>query len=412
MRNLKRHVSVDEALKRLFNSLGDAGLGYETVLLKEALGRVLADDIHSPMDMPPHHRAAMDGYAVKAEDTSKASSANPVMLKLVGEIAIGSLPKVDVRSGEAVSAATGSYMPAGANAVVMVENAKTEGEMVEVVAPVTPWKNVSRVGEDLSRGQMVLEAGPKLRPQDIGMLSGLGIVEVNVVRKPVVAVISTGDELVRSGEELKPGKTYDVNGLGVASMVADCGAIPLDLGIAIDREDKIREKLEEGVAKADGIIISAGSSVGKNDIVPEIVNHLGHPGVLVHGVAIRPGSPTGLAVVNGKAILILPGYPVAAIVAFHVFGRPLVAKLCKTKPDPQPKVRAKMKRGVTSERGIANFVRVRLQQEENNFVAEPIHGGSSVLSSLTSANGLLIIPEERERVEEGEEVEVTLLRPV
>lgn len=389
----------------------------ETVPLDEALHRVLASDITSNTNIPSADRSAMDGYAVTAEDTFGASETNPVELRITGRVRIGEIPNIKVGRGEAAAVATGSYLPRGeVDAVVMVEYTRVSGDRLQIVKPVVPGQNVAKRGEDVKKGQVVVKKGTRIRPQDIGIIAALGVAEVPVVTRPRVTIISTGDELIDPGERRKEGKIYDINRHIIKAAVLEAGGEPLDLGIVGDNAEDIRTRLKQALASADIVLISAGTSVGERDLVPGILATLGEPGMLVHGISLRPGYPTGLAVVNGKPVVSLPGYPVSNAFAFRVIVRPLLARFLGSDVDTEPTVRARLARRVAAPGGLRTFVRVRLVEtgdDESGLVAEPIMAsGAGVISSLTQADGLLIIPEDSEGVDEGEEIEVVLLRPL
>lgn len=360
----------------------------------------------------------MDGYAVTAEDTFGASETNPAELRITGRVRIGETPNIKVGRGEAAAVATGSYLPrGGVDAVVMVEYTRVSGNRLQVVKPVVPGQNVAKRGEDVKKGQIVVRRGTRIRPQDIGIIAALGVAEVPVVMRPRVAVISTGDELIDPGEEKTEGKIYDINRHIIKAALLEAGGEPFDLGIVRDDAEDIKERLKRALSSADVVLISAGTSVGERDLVPGILATLGEPGMLVHGISLRPGYPTGLAVVDGKPVVSLPGYPVSNAFAFRVIVRPLLARFLGTDVDVEPTVLAKMARRVAAPGGLRTFVRVRLVEagagEGVRLVAEPIMAsGAGVISSLTQADGLLIIPEDSEGVDEGEEVEVVLLRPL
>lgn len=393
-------------------------MSVETVPLDEALHRVLASDITSNTNIPSADRSAMDGYAVTAEDTFGASETNPAELRITGRVRIGEIPNIKVGRGEAAAVATGSYLPRGeVDAVVMVEYTRVSGDRLQIVKPVVPGQNVAKRGEDVKKGQVVVKKGTRIRPQDIGIIAALGVAEVPVVTRPRVTVISTGDELIDPGERRKEGKIYDINRHIIKAAVLEAGGEPLDLGIVGDNAEDIRARLKQALASADIVLISAGTSVGERDLVPGILATLGEPGMLVHGISLRPGYPTGLAVVDGKPVVSLPGYPVSNAFAFRVIVRPLLARFLGGDVDAEPTVRARLARRVAAPGGLRTFVRVRLVESGDSggagLVAEPIMAsGAGVISSLTQANGLLIIPEDSEGVDEGEEIEVVLLRPL
>jgi molybdenum cofactor synthesis domain-containing protein len=356
----------------------------------------------------------MDGYAVIAEDTYEASIFNPILLKIIGKNPIGEEPKVYLNHGEAVEVSTGSPLPKNANAVILLEwTKKVSEDLIEVYHSVHPWENVTRIGDDLRKGEVVLKKGVKLLPQDIGVLKVLGLEKIKVFKKPKVALISTGDELVESIKDLKPFKVIDVNKPILTGMIIESGGEPLDLGLAKDDFNEIKMKIKEGLEKADMIVLTGGTSVGEKDLVPEAINSLGFPGVISHGIAIRPGGATCLGVLNGKPVFGLSGYPVAAIIGFKLFVKPLIQIFLGSSQDLMVKLRVKAARRIPSPPGVKSFVRVIIKKFEKNYLAEPIStSGSGILSSIVKANGIIEIPEESEGIEEGEEVEAYLFRPI
>jgi len=276
-----------------------------------------------------------------------------------------------------------------------------------------PGENVIKVGEDVKKGSIALRHGIRVEPQDVGMLKAVGVETVLVAKKPIVGVLSTGEELVSTAREIGLGKTVDVNRPILFNLVIEHGGVPLDLGIVRDRMEDVTHRIMEGLEKCDIVLISAGTSVGKADIVPEAINSLGEPGMLVHGISMRPGLPTGLAVVEGKPVISLPGHPVAAIIGFNVFVLPLIHLVLGTGQDFRTLVRAKLTSRIPSSLGMRTFARVLVKRTAEGYVAELIRTtGSSILSSMTRSNGIVIIPEEKEGIEEDETVEVDLFRPV
>jgi molybdenum cofactor synthesis domain-containing protein len=294
----------------------------------------------------------------------------------------------------------------------MIENTKRlDTGHVEVYSAVAPGGNVSQVGEDVRQGTVVLEIGRKLKPPDLGLLVALSRRSVRVVRKPRVGVLSTGNEL--SAGKSSGGKIVDVNRPTLMAMVEECGGMPVDLGIAKDDPKQISQKVTQGLTSADLVLVTAGTSVGKADLVPDVINALGKPGMLVHGIAMRPSLPTGLAVVNGKPVVSLPGLPVSAMFAFSTFVQPLILKMLGAEPDPQAKIRARTTKRIVGVPGFRTFIRVRVKEEDGKLVAEPLRTpGSGVLTTLTRANGIVVVPENVEGFDEGAEIEVQLFRPV
>jgi len=403
---------VPEALRIVISNLPKKSLGVETVPLSSALGRILGRDVVSQVDVPPFDRAAMDGFAVIAEDTYGATPTAPVFLRTLGSVQIGTAPTVRVGRGEAASTVTGGRMPQGANAVVMVEytNEREDGT-VEVSDEVHPAENIARAGEDVRKGSIVLRKGTRILPQDLGMLTCLGLNQVAVMRKPRVAVLSTGSEL-QNEPSVSSNRIPDVNRPTLISALHQLGCEPVDLGIVPDEFEQIRSKLEQGIKTADIVLVTAGTSVGPGDMVPKVINSLGKPGMLVHGVAMRPSMPTGLAVVDGKLVVSLPGYPVSAYIAFLEFVEPLVAYALETNPLPCPVVKARLSRRVTGVLGSRTYVRVLVTCGDEGHIAEPVRtSGAGILSSLVQANGFVIVPEHIEGYEEGQEVDVELFRP-
>jgi molybdopterin molybdotransferase len=401
LKGFEKLTNVDEALSLYLKKLQPARLGVDHIPLLEALERVSAENIVALSDMPPFNRSAMDGYAVKASDTFEASQFKPKVLKIT--------EKDGVNAGEARQVWTGATMPRGADAVVMLEHTRRINGRIEVSIPVTPGENVSKKGEDVRKGEVVVKAGARLQPQHLGLLAGLGITHIKVVKKPKVAILSTGNELVEAGQRVKPSQVINTNGPILSAMCKQLGAEPVYLGIVRDDINEISDKIAKGLDTADVVVTTGGTSVGHADLVPIAVNKLGKPGVIVHGVAMRPAMPTALAIVRGKPVFILSGYPVAAMVGFEVFVRPTILRFLGVEEEPRPMLKARLTRRVASALGRRVYLRVQVFLKDDEFLAEPIRTkGSGVLSTMTKANGYVIIPEDREGLEEGETVVVHL----
>ena len=405
LKGFEKLTGVDEALSTFLKQLKLERLESIQIPVHEALRRVAAEDFVAKTNLPPFDRSAVDGYAVRAEDTSEASQFSPKVLKVTeGDRLV---------KKEARSVWTGNPLPKGADAVVMLEHTKRVQDRIEVWTPVTPGKNVSKRGEDVQRGQVAVEAGTRLQSHHLGLLAALGATRVSVVEKPKVAVLSTGDELVEPSRKSKPNQIVDVNRLILSCMCLELGAEPLDLGIARDNVNEIRVKVEEGVKRADVTITTGGTSVGYADLVPAAVNQIGKPGVVVHGIAMRPGMPTALAILHDKPILILSGNPVAAMIGFEVFARPILFRLLGVKREPRPVVKARITRRVAAALGRRVFLRVHTFERDGEFFADPVRvKGAGVLSTMTKANGYVVVPESREGLEEGELVTVHLFDKV
>ncbi len=402
----KSRINVDKAVNNLISKI--KRLGVEEVDVYNCYGRVLAEDIVAKIDIPPFDRAAMDGFAVKAEDTFGASLTNPILLRLKGEVEIGKEPEFEIEEGEAAKIVTGAAMPRGADAVLMLEHANLRKDFVEVLKSLTPYKNVSRRGEDIKKGEIILKRGEIIQPQDCGVLASLGYENIKVFKKPKVAVISTGNELVEIGKKLERAKIYNSNNPMIFSAISEFGFIPISLGIARDDESEIEKKLVEAL-RYDAIIFTGGTSVGEKDLVPKVVEKYGD--IVFHGVAMKPGMPSGAATINGKPVLMLPGSPAAALLSFYTFAVPALYALMGVRLIARKwsKVKGVLQARIPSEIGVRSNVRVFWEEGK----IYPIRvSGSGILSSFVRANSLLIIPEEKEGYEKGEILEVTLIRDI
>ena len=394
---------MDDALQTFLTQLKPERLGSEQIPVSEALGRVTAEDIRAKYNLPPFDRSAVDGYALRAEDTFGVSAFKPKTFKLTAG---------RVQENLAKELWTGNPVPEGADAVVMLEYTKKFGDKVEVGKAVTPGRNVARMGEDVAAGNVAVEAGTRLNPHHLGLIAALGETGVPVVRKPKVAILATGNELVELGHKLEHGKIVETNRLVFSSLCMELGAEPLNLGLAKDDLSEISAKIKKGLEQADAVITTGGTSVGYPDLVPLAVNKLGKPGIVVHGVAIRPGMPTALAILEGKPVFVLSGNPVAATVGFEAFARPTLLKMLGI-DEARPAVEAKLTRRVAGALGRRVFLRVRVFERDDSFFAEPVRvTGSGVITTMTKANGYVIIPENREGVEEGESVRVQLFSSI
>ncbi len=378
----------------------------------QAVGLYAARDVASPVDVPPFDRAAFDGYAVRSIDTLGASRSNPIMLRVVGKALPGAEFGGAVGRGEAVEIATGAPLPAEADAVVPYEEAARRGDHIEVYKPVPQFYYVSRRGEDIAAGEVVLKRGRKIKPWDIGVLASIGIKEVPVY-KVTAGLISTGNELVELDEAPPPpAKIINSTRHVITALLRDFGVEVHYLGIVPDDEEAIYRAVSDAVRRFDIVITTGGVSVGEPDHVVRAVARLS-PEVLIHGIAARPGRPNSAAAVRGKPIVMLSGFPVASIVGFEVFAKPAILKMVGAKEEPLPVVKAVLTRRVTTPINVRSFVRVRVYRRDGKLYAEPLAvTGSGILSTLTKGNGLLIIQENREGYDEGDEVEVILLGPI
>ena len=353
----------------------------------------------------------MDGYAVRWADVQNASESNPVTLQIVGESKIGETCRTPVQRSQAVVIATGSSIPLGADTVVMVERTKilSEREVAVLESPsVSP--HISRKGEDVKPGDVVLTKGKRVRSLDVGLMKAIGTRRIYAVRKPRIGIASTGNELTDAPKPTRKEKIVDISRPILSRMVQESGAVAVDLGIVRDNDLEISTMLKKGIRSCDALMVTAGSSVGEKDLVPECISRLGKPGMLVHGVAMRPAMPTGIAVINNKPILSLPGFPISTIFAFRVFGRPMIAKLLGTEMLPDPVVKAVLSERITNSPGFTTFVRVRLRRVDHGLVAEPLKvQRSSVTMSIIAANGIITLPEEVHAIEAGQEIEAEVI---
>jgi molybdopterin molybdotransferase len=365
------------------------------------------------MDLPEFPRSTVDGFALKAKNTYGTSEKNPAILRMIGEIPMGQISDIEVEDGEAVKVATGGMVPRGADAVEMVEYTEwVDSHTLHAFKPISPLENVIQIGEDVKSGEVVLHGGHLIRPQDIGLMAGIGKTDAHVFLRPRVAIISSGDEIIPIEVVPKPGEIRDINRYTIVSMVEEAGGIPVFLGIAKDRFDDLKEKIERGLKETDMVVVTGGSSVGTLDLTVEVLQIFPATEVLAHGISIRPGKPTLLADVDGKPFLGLPGHPVSAVVIFHFFGKPLLKILSGMSKEwiwHHMKIKAKAARNIPSVPGREDYVRVKLEEKDGGFWAHPLFGKSGAISHLAKANGLIKIRIDEEGLEEGEEAEVILL---
>ena len=382
----------------------------EVVPSAEALGRVTAEEVCSPEDLPAFPRSTMDGYSVRSQDTYGATEAVPAYLEVVGEVATGDASDVELGRGQAAKAYTGGMLAGSADAVVMVERTQQVDETtIEVVRAVAPGENVVNVGEDIRRGDAVLPPGHLIRPQDIGGLMALGLTDIAVRRRPRVAIVSTGDELVPPAGNPGPAQIRDVNTYTVSSLVSQAGGIPMPVGLVADEYEAQREAAIRGLDAADVLVFSAGSSLSSRDMTAAVIDALGAPGVLVHGISIKPGKPTIVGVVDGKPAFGLPGHPGSAMVVFGLLVRPTIALLSGlTGVVERPTVVATLTRDIPSLAGREDHVEVRLVHQDGRTDAEPVFGKSNLIFTLMRADGTVKVPLDKGGLYAGEQVEVSL----
>lgn len=387
----------------------------ETVSINSAYGRVLAQDIHSPENLPGFDRSTMDGYAVNSADTFGASETMPAYLQVKGRVLMGHRAELKLHRGEACQIPTGGMLPEGADAVVMLEYTNSiDTALIEIMKTVSPGENVVLFDEDVRKGDAVIKAGHRNRPQDIAALAGLGILRIDVYKKPVVAVISTGDEVVPAGSPLSAGEVRDINSYNLAGMILACNALPLRKEIVKDDLAELREAVSIAFNESDMLLISGGSSVGAADHTATVIDELGPPGVLFHGVAMKPGKPLIGGIVNGKPVFGLPGHPAAVTVGFETFVEPVLTMLSGEIPNPHLPPRRTLKalfgRNLSSAAGREEHVRVSVEKRGDALWAIPVLGKSGLIRTLVQADGIVIIPRNKSGLYEGEEIEVRLFR--
>jgi len=407
MRRMLKRTPPQEALNRLLDVVHAEPLPCELVDIEESVGRVLAKDVVCELNIPHFDKTYIDGYAVRAEDTSTASIGKPVMLRVVGKLFQSDYPtSLEISREEAVYVSCGAPIPRGADAVIRVEETRLHEGRIEIRRAVKVGEGIIPAGDDVKKGSLILRKGHVLRPQDVGLLAAVQMRKVEVVKKPKVAIISVGDELIELSVK-DPTKIVNNYALIVSGLVSELGATPLMLGIAPDDQAEIEGKIREALEKADIAVTIGGCSVGVKDFVPDAVNALGKPGVIVHGILIKPGSVSGFGVVNGKPIVMLPGHIISCIVGFYLFVTPLISLYSGLGAKARlPSIKAKIDREVEAGSSF-KFLRTRIREADGTFIAEPVEGGSNTLSTFANANGFTIVPPKK-KLEKGEEVTVVL----
>lgn len=374
-----------------------------------AVGCVLAADVYALIDLQQFPRSAVDGYAVRAADTFGASQAIPAYLKVAGRVAMGTAAALEIHTGQAAEIHTGGMLPPGADAVVMIERTQPLGhDEIEVLAPTAPGENVIQVGEDVQQGELILAAGQRIRPQDVGGLLAVGIVEIEVAAAPRVGILSCGDEIIAPEELPLPGQIRDINAHMLAALVERAGGEPVLLGIARDEIEDYQSRAASGFENVDLLVMTAGSSVSTRDLTRAVIDSLGKPGVLQHGLAVKPGKPTITAVCDNRPVIGLPGNPVSAFLVARQIVVPAVRYALGLKAQPAAAVRATLSANIASASGREDSVPVRLVARDDHLFAEPVFGKSNLIYTLVNADGLVHIPLNSSGVKAGTAVEVRL----
>ncbi|MEA4882292.1 MAG: gephyrin-like molybdotransferase Glp [Clostridia bacterium] len=400
----------DEAWRRLCDHLDEGPHATEKVSLLNAAGRVLARDVASPADLPGFARSTMDGCAVRAIDTFGASDALPALLTVAGEVHMGEMPQIELPRHSCIRVATGAMLPGGADAVAMVElTEKLDDTTIAVLRPVAPGENVVASDEDVARGETVLHRGRRLREHDIAALGAIGVSEVEVAVGPRVGIISTGDELVNVADTPAQGQIRDMNSCALYAAASLAGARPEAFGIVRDDYDGLVQAMREHLSSVDMLIVSGGSSIGTRDFARQAIDALGKPGVLVHGVAIKPGKPTIIAVADGVPVFGLPGHPVSCLTIFRLFVEPTIARWMGAEPERR-ELTARIGANVASAAGREEYVSVKISWRDGQIWADPVFSKSALISGLVRADGVVRIPAATEGVQKGDTVTVLAWR--
>jgi len=402
-------MSVEDAKRILKERFPTRSVGVEDLPLERVAGRVLAEDVEAGMDVPPFDRASMDGFAVQAEDTFGAEEDRPVSFRIVGRVGAGDVPTIAVERSDAIEISTGAPIPKGANAVVMVEYT-WQDDGLKVYRAVVPGENIMAAGADIMAGELILRAGDFLTPRETGVLAALGRNTVKVHKRPVVAILSTGNEIVSPGSPLTYGKLYDINARTISDAVAENGGIPRFYGIVGDCREEMQRKIEEALREADMVIASGGTSAGVGDLLYKVIDDLGPPGILVHGISIKPGKPAIIGIAQGKPIFGLPGYPASALMIFNIFICPVLRQMAGLTPEVESTVvEACAAEKIFSSGGRREYMPVNvIKTSAEGYAVYPVPGESGAITTLAEADGFVEVSEGKLFFEAGEKLLVQL----
>ncbi len=407
----KNYLLPVEAIKLIISNLKKDIIPSERLNIEGCYGRISATDIVCPEDLPAFLRSTVDGYAVNSADTFGASESLPVYITVKNDIPMGTVPDCKIEKLECAKILTGGMLPDGTDAVVMLEHTQTASdEMIEVIKSVAPGENVIHRGEDLAANEIMIYKGSRLRPQDIGALAGVGITNILVFKKPVISVISSGDEIIPYYMTPRLGQIRDINSFTLTGMINECGGIALRKGIFRDDYETIKNILVGSILDSDMVLISGGTSAGSKDMVAEIINDIGKPGVLFHGLSLKPGKPMIGGIVNDTPVFGLPGHPVAVAICFDLIIKPVLSVLSGLNNDKfeHKTIKAKISKNVASSAGREDHIRVIIENKDGEFIAHPILGKSGLISVLTKAEGTVIIPHNMTGINAGDEVIVRI----
>jgi molybdopterin molybdotransferase len=407
-------LTVEKALEILLSHAPILKRPDEILLpINDSYGLITSRDIISHEDLPSFNRSTVDGFAVNSADTFGATESFPAYLNIKAEILMGEEPQFKLEKGEVAKIATGGMLPEGADSVVMLEYTQQVDErMIEVIKPVSPTENVIQIGEDAKKGECIIRSGHKLRPQDVGALAGLGITDVWVYKKPVVSIISTGDEIVPPDKPVRPGQVRDINSYTLTGLILDKGGISLKKGLFIDNYEIIKDVVEDSLKNSHMVLITGGSSVGTKDMTEKVINDMGKPGVLFHGVSLKPGKPLISGIVDNIPIFGLPGHPAAVNICFKIFIEPVLKSISGLNEDRFYKekkiIKARIAKNISSSPGREEHIGVTLEEINGEIWAIPLLGKSGLITTLTKADGTAVISLRKLGVQEGEIVEVRL----
>jgi putative molybdopterin biosynthesis protein len=406
----RRLITFNEARALIDAYAKSEPVGVEELSLIDAYERILAEDVPASLDIPPFDRSTVDGYALRAEDTYGAEENRGVKLKIVGAVAVGELPRAVISKGEAAEIVTGAPIPAGADAVVMLEDTEASEHELTVYSAVAKNENIMKKGTDIRKGEVILKARSVLGPREVGMLAAVGRATAKVYLKPEVGILSTGAEVTAPGKPLPPGRIYDINAYSLSAAVKQCGGKPVYYGVVPDDEAELQKTIEQSLKNTDVTLTSGGVSVGPKDAVPRAIQKIGKSSIIFSGVAVKPGKPLTFSVVDGKPVFSFPGHPASALLMFHLLARPLIQQLAGRTAMENHKVQAFAGARMFSAKGRRTFVTVKLRQvEEKRLVAEPVEtGASGAITTLSKADGYVEIPENQQFIDVDEKVTVVL----
>jgi molybdenum cofactor synthesis domain-containing protein len=410
----RKLLTFDEAKHVIQQHFKPKPLGVEMIPLLDAYNHILAEKVTATLDIPPFNRSTVDGYAVKAEDTFGADEKKPVKLKICGTVNVGELPKIIVADGESAEIVTGAPIPDGADAVVVLEHTERNGDDLFVYSAVSNDENIMKLGTDIKKGETILKKGQPLGSREIGVLAALGKIKVKVYTVPRVAVLSTGAEITEPGKSLSSGKIYDINAYSLSIAVQESGGEPIYLGVFPDDMAELQKVLKQALSSADVIITSGGVSVGPKDVMPKTLDSLGKPGVLICGIAIKPGKPTTAALINEKLIFSLPGHPASALLIFHLLVRPIIQQIAGIETSRSLTIKAITSTRLFPAKGRRTFIMVKLECEESGqLIAEPVVTGlSGAITTLAKADGYVEIVENQQFIDANEGVTVHLFKSI